>query len=139
MNPFDLRGPEFLVVYAALTLIILFVLSQFRRAREATPAVTLPPISDPYAIAYLRGGQKAMLEVAAFSLVERGLLSVEDGNLVTSGRHEAKLATNPLDKVEHIGGAMKRTCCTNRAETNCGNDCSALLLLYAHGAPSLRA
>jgi len=39
-----------------------------------------------------------MLEVAAFSLVERGLLSVEDGNLVTAVRHEVKLATNPLDK-----------------------------------------
>jgi hypothetical protein len=45
----------------------------------------------------------------------------------------------PRDKVEHIGGAMKRTCCPDRAETNCGNGCSVLLLLLAHGAPSLRA
>ena len=51
----------------------------------------------------------------------------------------AKTATNPPDKVEHIGGAMKPTCCSDRTETNFGNGCSALLLLFAHGAPSLRA
>ena len=98
MNPFDLRGPEFLVVYAAFTLVLIFGLARLRKAREGAAPTTLPPISDPYAIAYLRGGQKAMLEVAAFSLVERGLLLVDDGTLATSGRHEAKLATNPLDK-----------------------------------------
>ena len=98
MNPFDLRGPEFLVVYAAFTLVLIFGLARLRKAREGTAPTTLPPISDPYAIAYLRGGQKAMLEVAAFSLVERGLLSVDDGTLTTAERHEARLATNPLDK-----------------------------------------
>ena len=30
----------------------------------------------------------------------------------------AKTATNPPDKVEHIGGAMKPTCCSDRTETN---------------------
>ena len=99
MNPFDLRGPEFLVAYAAFTLALIIGLSRLRKAREGTAPTTLPPISDPYAIAYLRGGQKAMLEVAAFSLVERGLLHVNDGQLSTSGGHEAKLATNPLDKL----------------------------------------
>ncbi len=99
MNPFDLRGPEFLVVYAAFTLVLIIGLSRLRQVREGAAPTTLPPISDPYAIAYLRGGQKAMLEVAAFSLVERGLLDVNDGELSTAGRLEAKLATNPLDKV----------------------------------------
>ena len=100
MNPFDLRGPEFLVVYSAFAIGLLVVLSRLRRTREGTAPSALPPISDPYAIAYLRGGQKAMLEVAAFSLVDRGLLDVEDGTLRTTGRssHDARLATDPLDR-----------------------------------------
>jgi uncharacterized protein (TIGR04222 family) len=100
MNPFDLRGPEFLVVYSVFAIFVLFGLSRLRRTREGTAPSALPPISDPYAIAYLRGGQKAMLEVAAFSLVDRGLLNVEDGTLRTTGRsnHDARLATDPLDR-----------------------------------------
>jgi uncharacterized protein (TIGR04222 family) len=100
MNPFDLRGPEFLVVYSVFAIFLLFSLSRLRRIREGTAPSALPPISDPYAIAYLRGGQKAMLEVAAFSLVDRGLLDVEDGTLRTTGRssHDARLATDPLDR-----------------------------------------
>jgi uncharacterized protein (TIGR04222 family) len=100
MNPFDLRGPEFLVVYSVFAICMLFVLSRLRRTREGTAPSALPPISDPYAIAYLRGGQKAMLEVAAFSLVDRGLLNVEAGTLWTTGRssHDARLATDPLDR-----------------------------------------
>ncbi len=98
MNPFDLRGPEFLVVYCAFAIVLFIGLARLRRIREGTASQALPPISDPYTIAYLRGGQKAMLEVAAFSLVARGLLNAEDGQLCASGRHEATLATEPLDK-----------------------------------------
>ena len=41
---------------------------------------------------------KRYLWMVARSLVERGLLSVNDGQLSTALRHEVKLATDPLDK-----------------------------------------
>ena len=62
MNPFDLRGPEFLVFYtvfgaATLTLVRL-LLNRF----EADS--TTPPIPGDYLeIAYLRGGRNEALRV----------------------------------------------------------------------------
>jgi uncharacterized protein (TIGR04222 family) len=96
MNPFDLRGPDFLIVYTLFASVVLLGLTRLRKAREGTESSALPPISDPYAIAYLRGGQKAMLEVAAFSLVNRDVLNVRDGELSTA-RNRAPVS-DPVEK-----------------------------------------
>src|SRR4051794_5956742 len=98
MNPFNLRGPDFLLVYSAFAIVLIFALARMRRVREGTAPSLLPPISDPYAIAYLRGGQKAMLEVAAFSLVDRHLLDADDGSLKAVTHYDHKLAPHPLER-----------------------------------------
>ena len=72
-NPFDLRGPEFLLFYLAFGAGVLFVMYCVQRWREEGPVPRIDT-SDPYLIAYLRGGAHEAARVATVSLVDRGLL-----------------------------------------------------------------
>jgi uncharacterized protein (TIGR04222 family) len=74
VNPFDLRGPEFLLFYfifSAIVFLILFYLRQRDERRDAGK----PSLDDPYLIACLRGGEDEALRVATLSLIDRGLLT----------------------------------------------------------------
>jgi len=55
MSPFDLRGPEFLLFYAILGVLVSGVLYTSRR-RIDPPGEVKVDMSDPYLIAFLRGG-----------------------------------------------------------------------------------
>ena len=57
MNPFDLRGPEFLFFYFLLAGSVILGVIWLRELMERgpTPQVSL---DDPYFFAYLRGGAK---------------------------------------------------------------------------------
>lgn len=77
MNPFDLRGPEFLLFYFCFSLVVIFALAILRRRAESGPAPKID-LGDPYLIAYLRGGEHEALRVAVISLVDRGLLAMDD-------------------------------------------------------------
>ncbi|HEY6402588.1 MAG TPA: TIGR04222 domain-containing membrane protein, partial [Blastocatellia bacterium] len=76
MNPFDLRGPEFLLFYFFFSLIVILAITILRHRREAGPAPKID-LSDPYLIAYLRGGENEALRLAVLSLVNRGILVME--------------------------------------------------------------
>jgi uncharacterized protein (TIGR04222 family) len=97
VSPFDLRGPEFLVFYLVLGAWVLLGLYLARRWGQATdpPQVNL---TDPYLIAFLRGGKNEVLRVATVSLIDRGLLEVS-GTQVTSvrGQSAAELRI-PIEK-----------------------------------------
>lgn len=85
MNPFDLRGPQFLLFYLLLAGMLLAAVSILRRRLEAQWAGgPMPVLHDPYAIAYLRGGKNELLRVAVISLVDRGLLHASSDNLATT-------------------------------------------------------
>jgi len=102
MNPFDLRGPEFLAFYVALTLVTLLVIWWMRRSNELRlqpvsgtakrdlvlahthPELTQSAFADPYLIAYLRGGAAETIRTATVSLVDRGLLTMEGEKIRTS-------------------------------------------------------
>lgn len=75
MNPFDLRGPEFLLFYLILSAAVIAALVLLRRASESAGAPRID-LADPYLIAYLRGGENEALRVALVSLIDRGLLIV---------------------------------------------------------------
>ena len=62
MNPFDLHGPEFLLFYLVLSIVVIAVVIFRRRARESgdLPANS---IQDPYRIAYLRGGKREVVKL----------------------------------------------------------------------------
>jgi uncharacterized protein (TIGR04222 family) len=80
MNPLDLRGPEFLLFYFCFSLTVIIAMVAFRRLAESGDAPRID-LSDPYLIAYLRGGREEAWRVSVISLVDRGML-VMDGRLV---------------------------------------------------------
>lgn len=79
MNPFGWSGPRFLLFYLVFAAVLILVLHLVRRAawssREGAGRLNL---TDPYEIAYLRGGQNEAIRVAVIGLIERGLLEVRD-------------------------------------------------------------
>jgi len=75
-NPLDLPGPDFLVFYVLLALVVLGLLYVARVRGESGEAPRLDT-SDPYLIAFLRGGKNEALRVATVALIDRGLL-IED-------------------------------------------------------------
>lgn len=97
MNPFDLRGPEFLVFYFILSTVVIVALVLFRRVSESASAPKID-LGDPYLIAYLRGGENEALCVALVSLIDRGLL-IADGTHIerapNAGPHSVR---RPVEK-----------------------------------------
>ena len=81
MNPFDLSGPAFLVFYTCVALIVIIALKLVIDEAEGGAPRALP-LSDPYHIAWLRGGTPEAARIAVLSLTDRGLLAVSGDNLV---------------------------------------------------------
>lgn len=98
MNPFDLRGPEFLVFYALLTAAVIAVLFLLRRALESESAPPRADLADPYLIAYLRGGEHEAMRVAVVSLVDRKLLVATGTELKRADHATTDSVRKPLEK-----------------------------------------
>lgn len=81
-NPFDLAGPDFLLLYLVV-MAVGFVLAVALRAwlrspHDALPAGLVRP--NAYEIAYLSGGARLTLDTAIAMLVARGVLTVDVNN-----------------------------------------------------------
>jgi uncharacterized protein (TIGR04222 family) len=81
MNPFDLSGSAFLVFYVGVAVIVIIAVKLVidEAERGAPRALSL---SDPYQIAWLRGGTREAARIAVLALTDRGLLLVSGDNLV---------------------------------------------------------
>ncbi|MBX9603172.1 MAG: TIGR04222 domain-containing membrane protein [Bryobacteraceae bacterium] len=109
MNPFALRGPEFLMFYFALGAALILAMVWIRRSRESGDDPRIDT-SDPYRIAFLRGGSAETLRVAMMNLINRGLLRVEDDTyLVTVSDGRPSLIRHPLERriLEHFTAPAK--------------------------------
>ena len=86
MNPFDWRGPQFLLFYIVLSIAVFVAVRWLRNRRELMDGAGYrgTPMHDPYAIAFLRGGKHELLRVAVVSMVDRGLLSAKNDQLETT-------------------------------------------------------
>ncbi|MBS1824453.1 MAG: TIGR04222 domain-containing membrane protein [Acidobacteria bacterium] len=93
MNPFDLRGPEFLAFYAVLATGVLLLLYAIRSQRE--DAEVLPKLEDPYLMAYLRDGPSGATETALISLIDRKLIVIENDQAVARSNAGVK---HPLER-----------------------------------------
>src|SRR5262245_13085061 len=102
MNPFDLRGPEFLLFYFCFSLAVIIAIVVLRRRAESGDAPRID-LSDPYLIAYLRGGCDEALRLAVVSLVDRGAL-VMDGMFIRRADH----VTNDMVKYPIEYEALKK-------------------------------
>ncbi|HYI07661.1 MAG TPA: TIGR04222 domain-containing membrane protein [Thermoanaerobaculia bacterium] len=99
MNPFDLYGPQFLFFYIVLTAVVILVARLVRRSGEMEPgSYGASPLTDPYSIAYLRGGKPELVRVAVVSLVDRGLLSVQHDRLQTTAIGRSAGARKEIEK-----------------------------------------
>jgi len=97
MNPFELRGPEFLAFYAVFGLVVLGLLFLLRHVGEPEDAAHVS-ITNPYSIACLRGGRNEALRLATVSLIDRGLLDVEGSRLKTRNAKDVARVKDGLEK-----------------------------------------
>ncbi len=96
MNPFDLRGPEFLAFYFCFSLVVIFAIVILRRRAESGDAPKID-LGDPYLIAYLRGGENEALRVAVISLVDRGLLRRNEQSIRRANHVTSDMAPHPIE------------------------------------------
>ena len=82
MNPFDLPGPQFLALYAMLGILAVWAVYHLKQKAEAGEPGRLP-VSDPYLIAYLRGGASEAVRLGVAVLVDRQLLAIGAGDTVS--------------------------------------------------------
>ena len=103
MNPFELPGPDFLIFFALLGTVVLLGMVWLRRALEPDPTV-LVQLTEPYDIAYLRGGGNEVLRLATTGLIDRGLLTAEGTKLRVGKVKQARLVNDPMEKgiLEHF-------------------------------------
>ena len=97
MNPFDLSGPAFLVLYFVIALIVNLAARHYRHRAESGPVPKLE-LSDPYLVAYLRGGEQEVLKLGVVTLIDRGLLAVEGHAVGQADPAGAGDARNPLER-----------------------------------------
>jgi len=102
VNPFDFYGPQFLVFYIAFSIFVFIVTAIARRFVDRAvidrPVDPAQVVSDPYLIAYLRGGAPEAARVAAISLVDRELLSVTGSKLKAHDHVKKDHARHPLEQ-----------------------------------------
>lgn len=99
MNPFNFSGPAFLFFFAIFICIVNFALRMWQRRIEANAPMPKLDLSDPYRIAYLRGGAAEALKVTAFALIDRGLLRVDTiKDQLTSEPNAEELVRRPIEK-----------------------------------------
>lgn len=97
MNPFDLRGPEFLLFYFILSPIVIGILALARQAAESSSAPKMD-LADPYLIAYLRDGKNEVLRIAIISLVDRRLLVANGPEIKRAETATPDSVRKPLDR-----------------------------------------
>lgn len=96
MNPLNLTGPKFLGFYAISMVGALLVLWLQRFIFESKEALK-KPITDPYLIAYLRGGAEESIRVAVATLLHRKDLKIDDKQLISSSNGN-DLGNNEFEK-----------------------------------------
>src|SRR5271165_423321 len=88
MNPFDLSGPSFLAFYIGVAVVVVIVAKlAIDEAERGAPRAL--PLSDPYQIAWLRGGTPEAARIAVLALADRGFLGVSGNNLVNLSRAQS--------------------------------------------------
>jgi uncharacterized protein (TIGR04222 family) len=81
MSLFDLPGPQFLALYAMLGVVVVACVYFLKQMAEGGQSIRLPS-TDPYLIAYLRGGVAETARLGVAVLVDRQLLAIGSGDAV---------------------------------------------------------
>ena len=97
MNPFDFSGPEFLLFYIGLSVLVIIAIGILRRKSESGPTPRID-LSDPLLIAFLRGGHSEAMRVATISLIDRGLLRCTGTRLQAAAQARPESVRRPIEK-----------------------------------------
>ncbi len=77
-NPIaDLRGPDFLALYATVIIATLVLVHLYLRSRDTTGSLHAPPVPpkiDPLETAFLRGNRAELIHVLILGLIDRNYL-----------------------------------------------------------------
>ena len=99
MNPFRWTGPEFLAFYVVFAVAIVGAFAVRFRWWGAGSDVPVDNLTtDPYRIAFLRGGIEEAVRVAVFNLVDRGILDHDLDEVSVARADAAQLVRRRLDR-----------------------------------------
>lgn len=96
MNPFDLRGPEFLLFYVGLSALVLTSVWWLRQRSEAGPTPQVH-LDDPYFVAFLRAGVNEVFRDAIVILLDRGKLTASEGSVRCANEAKSE-CTHPVEQ-----------------------------------------
>jgi uncharacterized protein (TIGR04222 family) len=96
-NPFDLAGPDFLLFYLLLVFCVVAAVALSRRAAEAGDPAPVS-LSDPYQIAFLRGGTLEVARLATVSLLDRGFLHLHGTSLAADEKKPGSALKVPIEQ-----------------------------------------
>ena len=97
MFPFNLKGPEFLVFFLLLA-IILGVLARTLRREWDPIRLKEGAVQDPFLLAFLCGGRRHLLRVAVLLLIDRQKLQVNNNLLRTVSGDSCEETELPLNQ-----------------------------------------
>lgn len=102
MNPFDLRGPEFLAFYVTYVAVLFLGVKVVWKIATSPKDPPLP--RHPYEIAFLRGGAREAAKVAVLNLLHSGVVFKFDKLHYYAHKVAAFKLTDPLERsvVQHF-------------------------------------
>jgi uncharacterized protein (TIGR04222 family) len=124
MNPFDWRGPEFLLFYLLLAAVALAAEWWLKRVRESSPGEAFS-LGNPYLIAYLQGAEPAVARAAIASLIARDAMVNGGRKLAVKRRAEDDLPVEKAvlvalrDPIKHTR-AVSKVCANSDFQKACG-------------------
>lgn len=99
MFPFNLAGPHFLIFYTALGLALIVLNWRYLR-RHTKPSGadhTKAFFNAPYSLAFLNRGADHCLSICAFNLIDRGLMTANAADRISSQALHTKQVSHPLE------------------------------------------
>ena len=102
MNPFNWAGPEFLVFYVVFAGALIIAAAVYWHIR--TSRADVPVLTNPYEIAYLRGGPSEAIRVAVIGLMERNVLEADELRVVRTIEGYEAAVNDPFERkiVDHF-------------------------------------
>ncbi|HCF25684.1 MAG TPA: TIGR04222 domain-containing membrane protein [Cyanobacteria bacterium UBA11049] len=99
-NPLaEMYGSHFLILYGVV--ILMTLVACWWSVKDPTKNLPLPLIPanpDPYEIAYLRGGERQVMQLVVFDLIGRGYLQVEGKSIERSLVHPDEEKLKPIER-----------------------------------------
>ena len=82
MNPFDLKGPQFLLFYIGLIVALMLLRVLIRTISQSTGLLSIVrKVRDPYKIAYIRSGSTGAIRLAVADMLASGMLKKDEGEI----------------------------------------------------------